>query len=58
MLTELDISTVWRRLRPGPTVLAGIDGDTPAMFVYSENLFRYQTIYRRCLVRYILRGVR
>ncbi len=58
VLTELDLSTVWRRLRPGPTVAAGLDGDTPAAFVYSDNLLNYQTIYKRILMRYVFRGLR
>ena len=58
VLTELDISTIWRRLRPGPTVAAGLDSENPTLFVYSDNLFNYQTIYKRILVRYIFRGLR
>ena len=58
MLTELDINTVWRRLRPGPTVAAGLDRDGPAAFVYSDNLLNYQTIYKRILMRYVFRGLR
>ena len=58
VLTELDISTVWRRIRPGPTVVAGLDSNRPAVFVYSDNLFKYQTIYKRILVRYVFRGLR
>jgi amino acid transporter len=58
MLTELDISTVWRRIRPGPAVAAGLDSDRPAVLVYSDNLFNYQTIYKRILVRYVFRGLR
>jgi amino acid transporter len=57
-LTELDISTIWRRLRPGPTIAAGLDSPNPAVFVYSDNLFRYQTIYKRILMRYVFRGLR
>ena len=57
-LTELDISTVWRRFRPGPTIAAGLDSPDPAVFVYSDNLFRYQTIYKRVLMRYVFRGLR
>jgi len=58
MLTELDISTLWRRLRPRPTVAAGLDSDGPTVFVYSDNLLSYQTIYRRILMRYVFRGLR
>ncbi len=57
-LTELDISTIWRRFRPGPTIAAGLDSPNPAVFVYSDNLFRYQTIYKRVLMRYVFRGLR
>jgi len=58
VLTELDISTIWRRIRPGPTVVAGLDSNRPAVFVYSDNRFKYQTIYKRILVRYVFRGLR
>jgi amino acid transporter len=58
VLTELDISTLWRRLRPRPTVAAGLDGDGPTVLVYSDNLLSYQTIYRRILMRYVFRGLR
>jgi amino acid transporter len=57
-LTELDISTIWRRLRPGPAIAASLDSPNPAVFVYSDNLFRYQTIYKRILMRYVFRGLR
>jgi hypothetical protein len=58
VLTELDLSTIWRRFRPGPTVAAGLDSDCPAVFVYSDNLLNYQTIYKRILMRYVFRGLR
>jgi hypothetical protein len=58
MLTKLDISTVWRRLRPVPTVAAGLDSGGPGVFVYSDNLLNYQTIYKRILMRYVFRGLR
>jgi amino acid transporter len=58
VLTELDISTLWRRFRPVPTVAAGLDGAGPAVFVYSDNLLNYQTIYKRVLMRYVFRGLR
>ncbi|WP_433632670.1 APC family permease [Halomicrococcus sp. NG-SE-24] len=58
MLTELDISTVWRRLRPVPTVAAGLNGAGPAVFVYSDNPLNYQTIYKRILMKYVFRGLR
>jgi amino acid transporter len=57
-LTELDLSTVWRRLRPVPTVAAGLDSTSPTVFVYSDNLLNYQTIYKRILMRYVFRGLR
>jgi hypothetical protein len=57
-LTELDISTIWRRLRPGPAIAASLDSPDPAVFVYSDNLFRYQTIYKWTLMRSVFRGLR
>ena len=58
VLTQLDISTVMRRLRPGPTVAAGLSYDGPTVFVYSDDLRQYQTIYKRILMRYVFRGLR
>jgi amino acid transporter len=58
VLAELDLSTLWRRLQPVPTVAAGLDSAGPAVFVYSDNLLNYQTIYKRILVRYVFRGLR
>ncbi len=58
VLTELDLSTVWRRVRPVPTVTAGLDSAVPGVFVYSDNLLNYQTIYKRVLMRYVFRGLR
>lgn len=58
VLTRLDLSTLWRRVRPVPTVAAGLDSAGPAVFVYSDNLLNYQTIYKRILVRYVFRGLR
>ena len=58
MLTELDLSTIWRRFRPVSTVTAGLNTPLPVVFVYSDNLLNYQTIYKRVLMRYIFRGLR
>lgn len=57
-LTELDINTPLRRLRPVATVAAGLDSAVPAILVYSDNLLNYQTIYKRILMRYIFRGLK
>ncbi len=58
LVTELDIRTIWQRLRPTPTVAAGLDNDGTTVFVYSGGLFEYQTIYKRILMRYVFRGLR
>jgi amino acid transporter len=58
MLTELDLSTIWRRFRPVPTVAAGLDSARPVVFVYSDNLLNYQTVYKRILMQYVFRGLR
>jgi amino acid transporter len=58
VLTELDLSTIRSRFQPRPLIAAGLDSDVPAVFVYSDNLLRYQTIYRRILMRYVFRGLR
>jgi amino acid transporter len=58
LLTELDINTIRSRLRPTPTVSAGLGRDRPTAFVYSDNLLEYQTIYKRILMRYVFRGLR
>jgi hypothetical protein len=58
MLTELDLSTIRSRFQPRPLIAAGLDSDIPAVFVYSDNLLRYQTLYRRILMRYVFRGLR
>jgi hypothetical protein len=58
VLTRLDLSTLWRRVRPVPTVAAGLDSAGLAVFIYSDNLLNYQTIYKRILVRYVFRGLR
>lgn len=57
-LTELNIRTVIRRLRPVAIVAAGLDSTGPAILVYSDNLLNYQTIYNRILMRYVFRGLR
>ena len=58
MLTRLDLSTLWQRVRPVPTVAAGLGSAGPTVFVYSDNLLNYQTIYKRILVRYAFHGLR
>ena len=58
LLTELDIDTYLRRLLPSPAVRIGMESDTETLFVYSDKLYQYQTIYQRILVQYIFRGLR
>lgn len=58
LVTELDIRTVWQRLRPTPTVAAGLDNDNTTVFAYSGELLEQRTIYKRILIRYVFRGLR
>ncbi len=57
MLTELNLNTLLRRIRPAPAVAAGLARERATIFVYSDRLLKFQTIYKRLLMRYIFRGL-
>jgi len=58
LVTELDIRTIWQRLRPTPTIRAGLDNEGTTVFVYSGELLEHQTLTKRILMRYVFRGLR
>lgn len=57
ILTQLDISTVRKRISAGRVLKSVQSSDKPFLLLYSEYNLRYNTIYRRILMQYIFRGL-
>lgn len=57
ILTQLDISTVRKRISAGRVLKSVQSSDKKFLLLYSEYNLRYNTIYRRILMQYIFRGL-
>lgn len=58
VMSDLDISTIRKRILAGRVLDSVRSSDKPFILIYSEYNLRYNTISRRLLMKYIFRGLR
>lgn len=57
VVVQMDISTLYKRIKPTDIMSFGLEADKPIVFAYSDNPLKFQTLYRRILMKYIFRGL-
>lgn len=57
VVIEMDINTLFKRVKPTDIMSFGLETDKPIVFAYSDNPLKYQTLYRRILMKYLFRGL-